>query len=131
MIHQVDRKRAVASYASFSKFYGNCQLVFVLAQEIVFHIVFVLKRKIKFLGSFKKTVLGIFKMTLKLFLTEGFKYFNTLTLKQVFRKTKTYFLKLEHRLLVYSTTTESAAFKPPWQTPMLRQIVWGVQNGPI
>ena len=130
MIHQVDRKRAVASYASFSKFYGKCQLVFVLAQEIVFHIVFVLKRKIKFLGSFKKTVLGIFKMTLKLFLTEGFKYFNTLTLKQVFRKTKTYFLKLEHRLLVYSTTTESAAFKP-WQTPMLRQIVWGVQNGPI
>ena len=113
-IHQVDRKWAVASYASLSKFYGKCQLVFVLAQEIVFHRVFVLKRKIKFLGSFKKTVLGIFKMTLILFLTEDFKYFNTLTLKQVFRKTKTYFLKLEHRLLVYSTTTESAAFKPPW-----------------
>ena len=59
--------------------------------------------------------------------------FNTLTLKQIFWKTKTFFEKLEYRLLVESTKIESASFhtKLPYQKPMLRQIKWWLQNGPI
>ena len=40
--------------------------------------------------------------------------FNTLTLKQIFWKTKTFFKKLEHRFLVESTKIENASF--PYQT---------------
>ena len=37
--------------------------------------------------------------------------FNTLTLKQIFWKTKTFFKKLEYCFLVESTRTESASFQ--------------------
>ena len=40
--------------------------------------------------------------------------FNTLTLKQIFWKTKTFFKKLEYRFLVESTKTEKASF--PYET---------------
>ena len=40
--------------------------------------------------------------------------FNTLTLKQIFRKTKTFSKKLEHHFLVESTKIESASF--PYKT---------------
>ena len=36
--------------------------------------------------------------------------FNTLTLKQIFWKTKTFFEKLENRFLVESTNIENASF---------------------
>ena len=40
--------------------------------------------------------------------------FNTLTLKQIFWKTKTFFKKLEYRILVETTKIESTSF--PFKT---------------
>ena len=59
--------------------------------------------------------------------------FNTLTLKEIFWKTKTFFKKLEYRFLVESAKIENATFpyKLPFQKPMLRKIEWRVQIGPI
>ena len=50
-----------------------------------------------------------------------FNVFNTLTLKQVFWKTETFFRKLEHRFLIESAMIEIATipFKLPYQKPML------------
>ena len=64
---------------------------------------------------------------------EILKVFNTLTLQQIFWKTKTFFKKLEYRFLVESTKIENASFpyKLPYQKPTLRQIEWGEQNEPI
>ena len=64
---------------------------------------------------------------------EILKVFNTLTLKQIFCKTKTFFKKLEYRFLLETTKIENALFpkKLPCQEPMLRQIEWGVQSGSI
>ena len=44
-----------------------------------------------------------------------------------------FFKKLENSFVVKSTMTESVHIhtKLPSQKPMLRQIEWGVQNGPI
>ena len=50
--------------------------------------------------------------------------FNTLTLKQIFWKTKAFSKKLVHRFLVESTKIENVQ-------PMLRQIKWWLQNEPI
>ena len=59
--------------------------------------------------------------------------FNTLTLKQIFWKTKNFFKKLEYSFLVETTEIENASF--PFKTAlpetMLRQIEWQLQNGPI
>ena len=52
--------------------------------------------------------------------------FNTLTLIQIFRKTKTFFTKLEYRFLVETTN-----LKLLYQKLMLRQIEWRLQNEPI
>ena len=41
---------------------------------------------------------------------EKFKRFNSLTLKQIFWKTKNFFKKLEYRFLVESTKVENASF---------------------
>ena len=41
---------------------------------------------------------------------EILKIFNTLTLKQIFWKTKTFFKKLEYHFLVESTKIENASF---------------------
>ena len=67
-------------------------------------------------------VLGIFKIALRLrdwhvFMWQSVKVsnvFNTLTLKQIFWKTKTFFKKLEYRFLVESTKIENASF--PYKT---------------
>ena len=59
---------------------------------------------------------------------------NTLTLKQIFAKTKTFFKELEYRFLVESTKIETHHFhtKLPCQKPMLKLIIeWWVQNGSI
>ena len=59
--------------------------------------------------------------------------FNTLTLKQIFWKTKTFLKKLEYAFLVESTKIGNKSFhtKLPFQKPILKQIEWWVQNGPI
>ena len=67
-------------------------------------------------------MLGIFKIALPLrdrhvFMWQSVKVsnvFNTLTLKQIFWKTKTFFKKLEYRFLVESTKIENASF--PYKT---------------
>ena len=55
--------------------------------------------------------------------------FNTSTGKEIFRKTKYFLKKLEYRFLVEST--KNFHTKLACQKPMLRQIEWRVQNGPI
>ena len=52
--------------------------------------------------------------------------FNTLTLKQIFWKTKTFFKKLEYRFLVESTKIENASF--PYKTAISEANV-KTQNG--
>ena len=64
---------------------------------------------------------------------ENLNIFITLPLKQGFWKTKTFFKKREHCLIVERTTIENAIFhtKLSCQKPVSRQVEWGVQNGPI
>ena len=59
--------------------------------------------------------------------------FNTLPLKEIFRKIKIFVKKLEYRSSVESTKIANAKFprKTACQMPMLRQMEWGVQNRPI
>ena len=74
-------------------------------------------------------VLGIFKIALRLRDRHVFKWqsvkilnvFNSLTLKQIFWKTKTFFKKLEYRFLVESTKIENASF--PYKTAILEANV--------
>ena len=62
-----------------------------------------------------------------------FNVFNTLTLKPIFSKTKTFFKKLEYRFLVESTRIENVTF--PYKTVLPEANVktnrMGLQNGPI
>ena len=59
--------------------------------------------------------------------------FNTLTLKQIYWKTKTFSKKLEYRFLVETTKIEDTSFlfKTTLSEPMLRQIKWRLQNESI
>ena len=67
---------------------------------------------------------GIFKIALRLrdrhvFMWQSVKVsnvFNTLTLKQIFWKTKTFFKKLEYRFLVETTKIENTSF--PFKTAL-------------
>ena len=104
--------------APFSKFYGKIWVGFCLNNEKCFF------SKVSFLSQrkehrfFSKTVLGIFKIALRLrdrhvFMwqsVEILNVFNTLTLKQIFWKTKTFFKKLGYRFLVESTKIENTSF---------------------
>ena len=73
---------------------------------------------------FYKTVLGIFKIALRLrdwhvFMWQSVKVsnvFNTVTLKQIFQKTETFFKKLEYRFLVETAKIESRLF--PFKTAL-------------
>ena len=61
-------------------------------------------------------------------------FFNTLTLKQIFWKTKTLFKKLEYGFLVETIKIEKKSF--PFKTALTKAIVktniqWRLQNGPI
>ena len=86
-------------------------------------------------------VLGIFKIALRLrdrhlFMwqsVEILNVFNTLTLRQIFWKTKTFFQKNRVPFLVESTRLKTHHFhtKLTNQKPMLRQIEWWVQNIPF
>ena len=96
----------------------NFGVVFVLTLENTFSQRFHFKANRKSTDSPKKTVLGIFKIALRLrdqyvFMWQSVKIlndFDTLTLKQIFWKTKTFFKKLEYRSLVESTKIENASF---------------------
>ena len=59
--------------------------------------------------------------------------FNTLPLKEIFRKIKIFVKKLEYRSSVESTKIANAKFprKTACQMPMLRQMEWAVENRPI
>ena len=85
-------------------------------------------------------ILGIFKIAISLRdryvvmwqTVKILNVFNTLTLKQIFWKTGTFFKKLECRFLVESIVFIQKCYtKMPYQKPMLRQIERWVQNGPI
>ena len=52
--------------------------------------------------------------------------FNTLTLIQIFWKTKTFFKKPEYRVLVETTTTESTSF--PFKTALSEANVFYLRN---
>ena len=75
-------------------------------------------------------VLGIFKIALRLrdrhvFIWQLVKIsnvFNTLTLKQIFWKTKTFFKKLEYRFLVETTKIENTSF--PFKTALSEANVY-------
>ena len=95
-----------------------------LTFENTFSKSFHFKAKRKGIGSSKKTVLGIFKIVLRLRYRHVFMWqsvivpnvFNTLTLKQIFWKTKTFFKKLEYRFLVETTKIENTSF--PFKTAL-------------
>ena len=76
------------------------------------------------------TVLGVFKIALRLrdryiFMWQSadiLNVFSTLNLKQIFWKTKTFFKKLKYSSFPYKITISESNVK---------QILWGVQNGPF
>ena len=59
--------------------------------------------------------------------------FYTLTLRQISWKTQTFFKNLKYRFLVEVLRLKTHHFHTnlPDQKPMLRQMEWCVQNGPI
>ena len=145
----------------FQHFTAKCKMDFVLTQERTSSQRFYFKTKRTYVPL--KNVLGTFKIALGLgdryvFMWQSLgilNVFTTLTLKQIFWKTKTFLKKLQYRFLVQSTTNISipkadlglltkrsildveAVLGPslhaelPCQKPILRQIEWGVQNSPI
>ena len=102
-------------------FTAKLELVFVWTFENAFSRIFHFRAKI--------TVLGIFKIALRLRDRHGFMWqsvkvsnvFNTLTLKQIFWKTKTFFKKLEYRFLVETTKIENTSF--PFKTALSKANV--------
>ena len=86
-------------------------------------------------------ILGISKIALRFWDRHVFMWqsvqvsnvFNTLTLKQTFWKTETFFKKLEYYFLVEITKIENTSFpfKTALSAAMLWQIEWRLENGPI
>ena len=103
---------------SFTPKFG---LFFVLTLEKDFSERFHFKANRKSKGSSKK-ITRVFKIALRLRGRPIFRWqseeisnvFNTLTLRQIFWKTKTFFKKLEYRFLVEHTKTENASI--PYKT---------------
>ena len=116
MIHEVGSKNEW--FLLSVTFTAKLKLDFVLILENLFSESFHFKANRKSICSSKKAVLGIFKIALRLrdrhvFIWQSVKVsnvFNTLTLKQIFRKTKTFFKKLEYRFLVETTEIEKKSF---------------------
>ena len=110
--------------ASFSSFYGKTWVGFCLNIRKRFFLEFSCQSQQKEHRLFLKTVLGNFKIALSLrdrhaFMWQSVKVsnvFNTLTLKQIFWKTKTYFKKLAYRFLVEATKIENTSF--PFKTAL-------------
>ena len=90
---------------------------------------------------FHKAALWIFKIAVRLRDQQVFMWrsvktlniFSTSNLKQIFQKTITFFKKLQYCFLVWGTRSKTHHFrtKLPYLQPMLRQIQWWPQNGPI
>ena len=55
-----------------------------------------------------------------------FTVFNTLTLKQIFWKMKTFFKKVEYRYVVKSTTIESITYS--WKNRLLRKLCFSIRT---
>ena len=110
--------------ASFNNFYGKNWVGFCLNIRKRFFLEFSFQSQQKEHKFFWKMLLGIFKMGLRLrdrhvFMCQSVKVsnvFNTLTLKQIFWKTKTFFKKLEYRFLVETTKIENTLF--PFKTAL-------------
>ena len=111
--------------APFSKFYGNIWVCFCLNCKTLsqrFHFkanrenIDSSKKRYFFRNSSPFERWHVFMRQT----VEILDVFNTLTLKQIFWKTETFFKKLK------STKIENASFpyKMPYQKPMLRQIEW-------
>ena len=127
-----------------SSFAAKLELVFVLTLENAFskRLCFKANRKNRF---FEKNVLGTFKIAFCLrvgmFLSESqwkFGTFSILTLKQILWKTKTFLKKTGVLLFTWSYLLLTWRLKMHYfhtkllsQKPMLRQIEWWVENGPI
>ena len=126
-----------------TKIYRKFDLVFLLTQEKAFSERFQFNANGKSRGSTKKILLWIFKIVSvfrdrHVFMWQPLEIsniFNTLTLKQIFWETKTFFKKLEYHFLVENDQIERASFpNKSTQKPMLREVEWvqnGVQNGSI
>ena len=88
---------------------------------------------------FLKTLPGTFKIALRLrdrhvFMSqflEILNVFNALTLKQIFWKMQVFFKKTGVTPFSWNTTTQHFHTELLCQKPILTQIEWGVQNGPI
>ena len=112
----------------FNKLYGKIWVSFCLPKrKRIFGEVFFWSQQ-KGNMSFYKTVLGIFKLTLRLpewhvFVRQALEIltvFDTLTLKWIFWKTKTFFKKLEYRFIVESTKIGNAKF--PYKTVLSTEM---------
>ena len=104
--------------APSSKFYGKIWVGFCLNTGKLFFLEVSFWSQQKEHRFFSKTVLGIFKIALSLkdrhvFMWQSVKilnFFNGLTLKQLFCKTKTFFKKLGYCFSFESTKFENASF---------------------
>ena len=111
-------------FQHFSKVYGEIWVGFCLNTEKQFFLEVSFSSQQKEHGFFWKMVLEIFKIALRLWDRNVFKWqslevlnvFNTLTLKQIFRKTQTLFKKMDYRFLVESTKIDNATF--PYKTAL-------------
>ena len=124
-----------------ARFTAKFELVFVLTLENASSLRFHFKANRKSIHSSKKRYWDfqnrpLFERSAFFFMWQSFEIlndFNTLSLKQIFWKTKTFFKKLEYRFLVESTKFESTSFS--YKTAISEASVktnkcW-VQNGPI
>ena len=125
--------------APFSKIYGKIWVSFCLNTGKRFFLRVSFSSKQKEHRFFSKTVLGIFKIALRLRdqhvfiwqLVEILNVFNALTLKQIFCKMKIYLKKTVFQLEAPKLKTHHCHTKLPYRKPMLRQIEWWVQNWPV
>ena len=105
--------------ACFNNFYHKTLVGFCLNIGKRFFLEFSFKSQQKEYRFFLKTVLEVFKTALRLrdqhvFMWQSVKVskvFNTLTLKQISWRTKTFFKKLEYHFLVETTKFENTSFR--------------------
>ena len=128
---QINRNERLLFLTNFT---AKCGWIFILTQENACSQRFQFKTNRKNIGSSKNCTMDFcisppFRRSTYFYLaiTEILKVFNALTLKPVFSKPKTFFIKLDYRFLVQCATIKNL----PWQKQILRQIEWGVQGGTI
>ena len=112
-----------------SKFYGKIWVSFCLTTGKRFLLYVSFQNQQKQRKFFYKTVVGIFKIALLLkdrhvfvwHLVQILNVLNTVILKWIFWKTKTFIKKLEYRFLVESNKIENASF--PYKTAISKANV--------